>query len=593
MKRLTSLLLTLLLAVTTASAKFAYWGYCDKEIVGAYGSATSGKAAIYIPAEVAQLYKGCTLTGVRVGLAADATALSAFATTDLNATPFAEKKADKATQGNNIVKFDTPYTITGEGFYIGYTVSGSTAAMGYVANKAAHSNYTNLGSGWTDNAAQGASALALTARIEADELPLDLSVMCLRDIATKSGEPFTVSAKIVNLSATKLYSYNIAYSVDGGDETVLNFDETLGERSENTFSFTHPGISGNGKHTLKLRVVADDDVNAANDATQCNVLMTSIDMTKRVLMEEATGLYCGWCPRGIASINAAVESYPDNFIAIAKHNYQSTPSDLLCPSYDYELQQSTAWPRCALDRRVEFDPDPTTTFTYIDAILNSVATMAGIEAQANFVAGDNTHINVNTNVQFTKNFTNCNFGIALAIIEDGITGYTQSNTYAGGKYGTMGGFESMGSPVSITLNHVARAGFGVRSGIDGSIPAGDMNSNTIYNYNTVLAVPTNVKNRNNIKVVAMLINRGDGGIIENAIEVPVLEAGETAVADIDSTPAPDLYVRGGSIVADGFDGQLEVYTVDGQRVQNGSLAGGIYIVRGVHGNTSFVKKVKM
>ena len=594
MKKITTLLLMLLLMATAANAKFAYWGYCDKDIVGAYGSSAYGKAAIYIPAEVAQLYKGCQLTGVRVGLAAQASKLSVFATTDLNATPFATKVSDKANKGNNIVKFDAPYTITGEAFYIGYEVSGLDACIGYVANKTAYSNYTDFGNGWVDNAANGANALSLTARIEADNLPVDLSVMGLRDIATKENEPFNVSAKVVNLSATKLYSYRIAYSVDGGEEQFVDFDETLGDRSENVFSFTHPGIKTKGTHKLKVRVVAEEDVNPANDATECNVMMTSVAITKRVLMEEATGLYCGNCPRGIVSINTMHEEYPDNFIAIARHNYTGTPSELLCPSYEYA--DWGVYPHAAVDRRVDFDPDPTTTRQYVNAILNNIQVVAGIDAKANFVAGDYSHINVNADVQFTKDFTNCNFALALAIIEDNVTKadgslYAQNNAYAGGSWGTMGGWESKGSMVSIVLNHVARAGYGVKSGIDNSIPSGDVNSNTIYNYNTVISVPSNVRDRNNIKVVAFLINRGDGGYVENAIEVPVLEAGETSIADITSTPAPDLSLHNGSIVADGFNGKLQVYTVGGQLVKNASLARGMYIVRGTDGKQSFVKKI--
>ena len=63
MKRISTLLLLLLLIATGASAKFTYWGYCDKDIVGTYGNQTSGKAAMYIPAEVAQKYVGLTVTG--------------------------------------------------------------------------------------------------------------------------------------------------------------------------------------------------------------------------------------------------------------------------------------------------------------------------------------------------------------------------------------------------------------------------------------------------------------------------------------------------------------------------------------------------
>ena len=198
---------------------------------------------------------------------------------------------------------------------------------------------------------------------------------------------------------------------------------------------------------------------------------------------------------------------------------------------------------------------------------------------------------MNTNVQFVKDMTNCSFGIAYAIIEDGVTGYQQNNGYANGKFGELDGWESKPSMVSVTLNHVARAGFGIVGGIENSIPVNDVYSTTIYNHNTVLNVPSNVQNRKNIKVVAFIINRGDHGYVENAVEVPVLEAGETSIADITSTPAPDLSLCNGSIVADGFDGTLQVYTVGGQLVKNASLARGMYIVRGTNGKQSFVKKI--
>ena len=394
---------------------------------------------------------------------------------------------------------------------------------------------------------------------------------------------------MVNLSATKLYNYRIGYSVDGGEEQFVDFEETLGDRSENVFSFTHPGIKTKGTHKLKVRVVADEDVNPANDATECNVMMTSISTTKRVLMEEATGIYCGNCPRGIVSIEKCKEKYPDNFIAIAKHAYDGTPSELLCPSYEYANWGK--YPQAALDRRATFDPVLSTTYQYMDAILEKCPAIAGIETQANYLAGDYTHINVNTNVQFVKDMTNCSFGIAYAIIEDGVTGYQQNNGYANGRYGELDGWESKPSMATVTLNHVARAGFGIVGGIENSIPVNDVYSTTIYNHNTVLNVPSNVQNRKNIKVVAFIINRGDHGYVENAVEVPVLEAGETSIADITSTQVPDLSLRNGSIVADGFDGTLQVYTVGGQLVKNASLARGMYIVRGTNGKQNFVKKI--
>lgn len=71
MKKITSLLLMLLFAVTVANAKYTYWGYAGKAAADLpYGSigTRQGKAAIYIPVEVAQMYKGLKVTGMRFSL---------------------------------------------------------------------------------------------------------------------------------------------------------------------------------------------------------------------------------------------------------------------------------------------------------------------------------------------------------------------------------------------------------------------------------------------------------------------------------------------------------------------------------------------
>ena len=40
---------------------------------------------------------------------------------------------------------------------------------------------------------------------------------------------------------------------------------------------------------------------------------------RRMVMEEATATWCGWCPRGIVAIDGLKRDFPDNFLAIAIH----------------------------------------------------------------------------------------------------------------------------------------------------------------------------------------------------------------------------------------------------------------------------------
>ena len=591
MKRISTLLLLLLLIATGASAKFTYWGYCDKDIVGTYGNQTSGKAAMYIPAEVAQKYVGLTVTGVRLGLTDNANTLKVFLSESLDGTPLAESDNNGGVKGNNLVKFDNPYTINGKGFYIGYEGAGTNAVIAYTSCKAAGSNFTNFGSGWTDNAANGDNALSITARIEGSSVPVDFAIANLNDMAVKKDTPFNITGKLMNLSATKVYSYELAYSIDGGEETKVTFDEAISERSEGTFTIHHNGISAAGNHKLSVRIVSvegEEDAYEGNNNASCNLFMTSIAPTKRVLMEEFTGLMCGACPRGIVSIQKCTEAYPDNFIAIAKHNYyMDTPTELKSPTYDYEV--GSTWPYCTMDRRLEFDPDPNTSLQYLNAILNATEVAAGVDAEANLVEGDDTHVKAKAKVQFVKNFNDVNFRLAFAIIEDGVTGYSQNNKYAGGGLGSLDGWESKGTMVKVTLNHVARMGYGVKEGIENSIPS-NVNESNIYTYDATLSLPSTIRDRKNLKLVVMLLNKSTGWV-ENAVEVPVLESGETSVTDLNETVAPDLCMRDGRIMIEGFDGKLQVYTIGGELVANQGLKSGIYIVRGVNGKKSFVKRI--
>lgn len=85
MKKFYSLIVLLLLCVSAAQAKYTYWGYGDKTISSVNGAATAGKAAIYIPAELAKCYVGKTVTGVRFGLAANVQSLSVLSLPTLTA----------------------------------------------------------------------------------------------------------------------------------------------------------------------------------------------------------------------------------------------------------------------------------------------------------------------------------------------------------------------------------------------------------------------------------------------------------------------------------------------------------------------------
>ena len=49
---------------------------------------------------------------------------------------------------------------------------------------------------------------------------------------------------------------------------------------------------------------------------------------KRVLVEDHTGAWCGWCVLGIQAMEDMLEMYPDKFIAVGVHNGDNMTTNL-------------------------------------------------------------------------------------------------------------------------------------------------------------------------------------------------------------------------------------------------------------------------
>ena len=132
MKKLMTLLFALLLASAGAKAEqYCFWGYSTATMNRTLSDQHSGKGAMYVPAEVAQRYKGCTISKVRVSLFAKASKLKVFGTKDLNAAAYdvQGEKSSEIYRGKNDVSTTAAYTIDGEGFYVGYEYTGDAASI--------------------------------------------------------------------------------------------------------------------------------------------------------------------------------------------------------------------------------------------------------------------------------------------------------------------------------------------------------------------------------------------------------------------------------------------------------------------------------
>ena len=151
--------------------------------------------------------------------------------------------------------------------------------------------------------------------------------------------------------------------------------------------------------------------------------------------------------------------------------------------------------------------------------------MATLVNGANWDAA-NRVLTVSVKSQFNMAATS-EYKIACVLTEDGVTGvgagWSQSNAFAGGNNGVMGGYESLPNPVpaaQMVYDHVARIiapGFG---GYTGSFPA-VVNAGQSHIVNFSFTLPA-TWDENEIHIIGMLIS--PDGRIDNAGTATISDA---------------------------------------------------------------------
>lgn len=594
MKKLLFILMALVGTVGQAFAQsYCYWGYGNSTVSSALGEQTSAKGAIYIPADVAKRYEGCTISKVRVGLSAKTSSLTVFVTKDLSADYAVSGTTTTAYKGTTEVKTTSAYTIDGEPFYVGYAYSGDNVSMGQCNIYNANGCWADLGDGWKNYAeSDHVTALVVDAVITGTNLPVDANLLSTNGVMTTKGEAFTLTGTVKNQGPARISKMQIGVSVDGGTETVYDLSKlviTSGASKDFTIEVTDNPYAV-GIHTVTYRIVSvngEEDLVTDNNTATATLNVTGSAAVKRMVVEEGTGINCGWCPRGIVGLETMYEQHPNQFIGIALHSYSNVGP--ACPA-DYKTFASTyfsGYPTCRIQRQYTTDPRYSNLETYFKAATKNLN--IGVEVEAK-LSSDGKSIEAVATTTPLAVAANTEYQLAFVLTENDVTGYMQLNNYSGGGSGTMGGFENMDSYANINLQHVARATYGL-TGIEGSLPT-TLKENEVITYTRSLEIPSTVQTKANLNVVVLVLNMVTGEI-ENAAECKVGSSSTTAIDAATETLSPDVNVRvnGGTISVDGFNGTLQVYNVNGTAVSNQSLPHGIYVVKGTMDGKTFVKRI--
>ena len=228
---------------------------------------------------------------------------------------------------------------------------------------------------------------------------------------------------------------------------------------------------------------------------------------KNVLLEEATGTWCSYCPTGIYYIDSLMHTY-DNVIAIAIH----TNDVMACEDY-FEKAKFTSAPSANIGRRftgkntdewfasvqdeMNYAPKAsvvvTTQFEEATRLLTAIVTVTALE-----------------NMEGT-------YTVGGVVCEDAVSGttsqYNQANQYST-YYFPVGGFENLPNPVPayrIAYDHVARqllSPYEGETGFPMTLAKGQSFAQTFTYY-----LPE-AYDHNYIRVVGIVLN--ENGTVDNA-----------------------------------------------------------------------------
>lgn len=336
-----------------------------------------------------------------------------------------------------------------------------------------------------------------------------------------SGQTFAPKVRVLNGGTTAINSFDVDFEYNGATYTANVSGQNIASLA--TYEATLPNITlvpGNGLYKAIVSNVNMGIDDISSDDTLTKAINPVVPATgKMVVSEEGTGTWCQWCPRGTVYMDLFTQKYDDYWIGIAVHNNDP----MTITDYDAAFGSLIAgYPSSLVDRGTDVDPSGMGP-QFFERL--QVAPKATIVNGALWDETSRT-LNVSVTANFTANATN-SYKLACVLTEDGVTGtgsgYNQSNSYAGGANGIMGGFETKPNPVpasQMVYDHVARAIAPSFAGYTNSFPAA-VSTGESHTLNFTFELPTTWE-ANEMHIVGLLID--PAGRIDNAGKATIAEA---------------------------------------------------------------------
>ena len=513
------------------------------------------------------------------------------------------------------VKLPTPFTIPADGALVGYSYDGKSSdksiVLAGISSEAAgcffqydyegERNFESLSSivGMSSSIQIGLDV----SDCEANDATVSANPELTTLVNTKQQYPFYIT----NNSAKPITQLTYSISVDGvnGAEKSLDLSSPIEPMETASIPYT-TAFEDDGVHTVELnisKVNGNTNINKHSSA-EYSIIALEKSADRVSVVEEQTGTWCGWCPRGHVALDLLNKQLGDKVVTLAGHyangESQVDPMNILGDNitsqaeayadyglialYVSSLLGGDGLPGAMFDRVVAADPyvganttkGKNGTYEYgatdlVNLLKEENPSEADFSMTASWADDKNTDIKVDLSTTFNYNrFGSFPYGVAFVLSENGMTGkganWKQLNYYSklAGVNGAsdfnnpdMAAWFKAGSYVSTTYDNVVVQAWnplGDAAIVDKSKT--DIDKGEVIPFSTTLKVNSDlIQNYNNLTLSALLVNLNSLAVV-NAAKV-VLGNCAAGIEDVNSEANNNVVSR---------------YNVNGMRI-NGAQKG--------------------
>ncbi|MEL6865119.1 MAG: choice-of-anchor J domain-containing protein [Bacteroidota bacterium] len=399
-----------------------------------------------------------------------------------------------------------------------------------------------------------------------------------------------VTGTVKALGSDDITSIEMSYVFNGGTPVTETFDNlSLSFNDDFTYEFSTaldlPELSDYDLEVSIVSVNGMTDGDDTNNSVTKAVSVVSFIPDKYIFVEEATGTWCGFCPRGAVIMELLEAQYP-NFVGVAVHN----ADPMVVNAYDDGIGPLIGgYPSMILDReQLDIMPGNLNGMPALEALYERQSeeiSPAAVDVMVTRPDEDSRDLTITVSAEFVVPLAG-DFRFNAVVTEDGVTGtgpdWAQVNYYAGGNLGDMAGYEDLPDPIpaaDMVYDHVGRAILAGWDGAASSLPV-TIDRGSIHTYSFEYTVPAGY-NMDNMHFIGVLTDASTGYVMNvrstSEVSIPVNTTDLEAAYSVAVFPNPVNDLTNVSLdLAEASDVVIAVSNSLGQQVayrDYGQLAG--------------------